>query len=112
MSKPLTINLPDGRKVQLTQVCSIAIPGLPTVLTGHIVLALTLALLVGIHLLGKAGCQIIFDNDKCDVEFDGNVILRGYKDPCTSLSRVLTCRFFFLSTYVEMYRTSTIPFLS
>ncbi len=30
-SKLLTINLPDGRKVQLTHVCDIAIPGLPTI---------------------------------------------------------------------------------
>ena len=34
-SKPLVINLPDGRKVKSTHVCDIAIPGLPTMLTGH-----------------------------------------------------------------------------
>jgi hypothetical protein len=84
-SKPLTINLPDGRKVQSTQVCNIAIPGLPNILMGHIVLALALALLMGIRLLCKAGCRVIFDSDKCDVEFDGNIVLRGYKDPSTDL---------------------------
>ncbi len=81
----MTINLLDGCKVQSTHIYNIAIPGLPTVLTGHIVLALELALLVGIHPLCKAGCLVIFDNNKCDVKFDGNIILREYKDPSTDL---------------------------
>jgi hypothetical protein len=84
-SKQLTINLPDGRKVQWTHVCNIAIPGLPTDLTGHIVPDLALASLVGIRPLCKEGCRVIFDNDKCDVEFEGTIILRGYKDPSTDL---------------------------
>ncbi len=33
----LTINLPDGRVVKSTHVCDMVIPGLPTVLEGHIV---------------------------------------------------------------------------
>jgi hypothetical protein len=57
--KPLTINLPDSRKVWSTHVWDIAIPGLPTVLTGHIVPDLALALLVGIRPLCKAGCWVI-----------------------------------------------------
>ncbi len=84
-SKLLTINLPDGCKVQLTHVCDIAIPGLSTVLMGHIVPDLALALLVGICPHCKAGCWVIFDNDKWDVEFDGTIILRGYKDLSTDL---------------------------
>jgi hypothetical protein len=50
-------------------------PGLPMVVTGYIVPDLALALLVGICPLCKAGCRVIFDNDKCDVEYDGKVIL-------------------------------------
>ncbi len=84
-SKPLRINLPDGHKVQSTHVCNIAIPGLPTVLTEHIIPALAIALLVVIHSLCKVGCCVIFDNDKCEVEFDFKCILRGYKDPSTDL---------------------------
>jgi hypothetical protein len=84
-SKPLTINLPDGHKVQSTHVCNITIPSLPTVLMGHILPDLALALLVGIRPLCKACCWVIFDNNKCDVKFDGNIILRGYKDPSTDL---------------------------
>jgi monoamine oxidase len=34
---PITINLPDGKKVMSTHTCNIMIPGLPTVLMGHIV---------------------------------------------------------------------------
>ncbi len=33
---PLTINLPDGKVVESTHVCDMVIPGLPTVLVGHI----------------------------------------------------------------------------
>jgi hypothetical protein len=83
--KPLTINLPYGRKVRSTHICNITIPGLPMVLTGHIVPDLALPLLVGIHPLCKAGCRVIFDNGICDVEYDGKVILQGYKDPSTDL---------------------------
>jgi hypothetical protein len=42
-SKPLSINMPDGRKMKLTHICDITIPGLPYVLTGHIVPHLTVA---------------------------------------------------------------------
>jgi hypothetical protein len=87
--KPLTINLPDCKKVRSTHACDIAIPGLPIILTEHIVLDLALASLIGICPLCKVGCRIIFDNHKCEVEYKGNVILRGYKDPSTSLWMLL-----------------------
>ena len=35
-TKPLTINLPDGTTIKSTHCCDITIPGLPTVLMGHI----------------------------------------------------------------------------
>ena len=84
-SKPLTINFPDGRKVKSTHVCEIHIPGLPTVLKGHIVPNLAVASLMGIRPLCNAGCEVIFDKDKCDVIYNGNVILRGFKDAATDL---------------------------
>jgi hypothetical protein len=61
---PLTINLPDSKRVQSTHVCGIQIPGLPTVLTGHIVPSLSIASLIGIRPLCKAGCKVIFNNKK------------------------------------------------
>jgi hypothetical protein len=84
-TKPLTVNLPDGRKIKLTHVCNINIPGLPIILTGHIIPDLKIASLIGIRLLCKVGCKVIFDNEKCDVVYEGNIILQGYKDPTMDL---------------------------
>mgnify|MGYP006204437665 FL=1 len=36
-------------------------------------------------MLCKAGCKVVFDDDKCDVFYQGKLILRGYKDPSTDL---------------------------
>jgi hypothetical protein len=83
--KPLTINLPDGKQIMSMHICDIIIPGLPTVSMGHIVPLLKVASLIGICPLCKVGCMVIFDNKKCDVIFNGDVILRGYKDPATNL---------------------------
>ena len=82
---PLTINLPDGRKVKSSHVCDIAIPGLLKVLTGHVVPHLAIASLMGIRPLCNAGCTVTFDRDKCDVIYEGNVILRGFKNASTGL---------------------------
>jgi hypothetical protein len=84
-TKPLTINLPDGKQIQSTHVCDIQIPGLPAVLMGHIVPSLSIASLIGIRPLSKAGCKVIFDNKKCDVMFNGVVILRNFENPSTNL---------------------------
>ena len=59
---PLTINLPDGKKIYSTHMCDSNIPDLPTVLMGHIVPSLTIASLIGIRPLCKAGCTVTFDN--------------------------------------------------
>ncbi len=68
-----------------THICDINIPELPKVLMGHIVLSLAITSLMGICHLCKAGCIVIFDNNECDVMFNGKVILRGYKDLITNL---------------------------
>ncbi len=84
-TKPLTANLPDGRKVKSMHACNIDILGLPVTLTGHIISDLKTASLIGIHPLCKVGCKVIFDNEKCDIMYEGRVILRGYKDPSMDL---------------------------
>ena len=84
-NNPITISLPDGSKVTSTHICDITIPGLPTVLTGHIVPGITMASLIGIRILCKAGCKVVFDDEKCEVIYKNNIILRGYKDPTTDL---------------------------
>ena len=63
-TKPLKINLPDGTTIWLTHVCDIKIPGLPQILTGHIVPSLKITSLIGIGPLCKAGCKVVFDNKK------------------------------------------------
>ncbi len=82
---PITISLPDGSKVTSTHICDINIQGLPTVLTGHIVPGITMASLIGIRILCKAGCNVVFDDEKCEVFYRNNLILTGYKDPTTYL---------------------------
>jgi hypothetical protein len=59
-TNPLNINLPDGTIVQSTNICDLEIPGLPNVLEGHIVPKLTVASLMGIRILCKLGCTVLF----------------------------------------------------
>jgi hypothetical protein len=46
---------------------------------------MTTASLLGIQILCKAGCKVVFDNKNCQVIFKDNVILTGYKDPVSNL---------------------------
>jgi hypothetical protein len=84
-TKPLTINLPDGRQFKSMQICNINIPGLPTTLTGHIVPNLAIASLFGKRVLCKAGCTVTFNDNKCGIYFKDKLILQGHKDPSTDL---------------------------
>ncbi len=85
MTNPLNINLPDGTIVKSTHICNLEIPGLPHVLVGHIIPELTVASLVGIQILCKLGCTVLFTDTACYVRYHGKVILTGYKDPSTDL---------------------------
>jgi hypothetical protein len=51
--------------------CDIIIPGLPTILVGHIVPELSIASLFGIRILTAAGCTVTFDIEKCVVKYNG-----------------------------------------
>ena len=84
-TKPLTINLPYGTKIKSTHCCDITIPGLPTILTGNIVLGLSIASLIGVRVLCEAGCTVTFCKDRCDVIYNVKTILKGCKDPSTEL---------------------------
>jgi hypothetical protein len=44
-----------------------------------------MASLIGIRIICKAGCEVTFDDKKCEVVFKNTIILRGYKDPTTDL---------------------------
>jgi hypothetical protein len=71
---PITITLLNGSKVVLTRICDITIPGLPTILTGHIVPGITMASLIGIRILCKAGCKATFNDKKCEVVYKSTII--------------------------------------
>jgi hypothetical protein len=71
--------------VQSTHVCNVKLPSLPTVLEGHIIPDLAVALLVGRHILCKAGCLVLFTNTACYLMYNGKVILAGTNDPSTDL---------------------------
>jgi hypothetical protein len=77
--------LSDGSKVKSTHTCDITIPGLPTVLVGHMVPKLSIASLIGIGVLCNAGCKVVFTKTSCNVIYDGKIILCGNKDPSTDL---------------------------
>ena len=55
---PVTISLPDGKKVTSTH-CNINIPGLPFTLVGHIVPKMMMASLLGICVLCKVDAKKI-----------------------------------------------------
>jgi hypothetical protein len=82
---PLNINLPDGKVVKLLHVCNLKVSGLPCVLKGHIVPDLIVASLIGIRILCKVGCIVVFTDAACYVMYNGEVILTGHKDPSTNL---------------------------
>ncbi len=82
---PLKATLADGWHVMSTCMCAVNIPGLPIMLTGHIIPDLSIALLFGIRVLTDVGCTVVFDKDKCVIYFKRLGILQGYKDPSTNL---------------------------
>ena len=84
-TKPLTINLPDGTKIKSTHCCDVTIPGLPKILTGHIVPSLSIASLIGVRVLCDAGCTVTFRKKHCDIIYNGMTILKRLKDPNTDL---------------------------
>ena len=84
-TQPLTINLPYRTIVKSTLICDVMVLGLANVLDGHIVPGLTVASLVAILILCKAGCIVVFTDTACYVMYNQKVILTGAKDPSTDL---------------------------
>ena len=84
-TNPISVTLPDGCTIMSMHICNLKILGLPTVLTGHILPDMTTASLFGIRILCKAGCTVVFKNDKCQVIFNKKGILTDYKNPTSNL---------------------------
>jgi hypothetical protein len=101
-TNPLTVDLPDGCKVQLTHTCNVVAPRLLRPLVGHIVPNLAIASLFSIHPLCNAGCIVAFDKDKCDIWYDDKIIL-------TELWNMSTDLWALLIVAKETFATPTIP---
>ncbi len=84
-TKPIHISLPDGKKIVSTHICDVDIPGQPHKLIGQIVPEIKMTSLLGIRILCKAGCEVIFYDEKCQVNFKGKMILTRYKDLASNL---------------------------
>ena len=70
----LKINLPDGMMVKSTHVCDLEIPGLRCMLEGHIIPDLTIASLIGIQILCKMGCIVVFMDTACYEKYNVKII--------------------------------------
>ncbi len=82
---PISVTLTDGRKIVSSHICDVCIPGLPAILTGHIMPDMTTASLFGIRILCKAGCKVVFDNEKCHVFYDNKLfylVLKTWSATC------------------------------
>jgi hypothetical protein len=86
---PIQINLPDRRRVISSHICDITIPGLPITLTGHIILDMTMASLLGIRVFCKAGCIVVFNDKTWRLYYKGKLILMGYNEPTSDLWMLL-----------------------
>jgi hypothetical protein len=85
----LTVNLPNGHKVQSTHTCDVVVPGFSHPLVRHIVPNLAIALLFGICLLCNAGCIVVFDKYKCNTWYEGKIILTEPQNKSTELWTLL-----------------------
>jgi hypothetical protein len=81
----LTVNLPDGHQVQSTHTCNVVVPGLLSLLVGHIIPNLAIASLFGIRPLSNTGCIVVFHIDRVEVWYNGKLILIGPQNLMTDL---------------------------
>jgi hypothetical protein len=72
---PVTVTLPEGQKIASMHICDVTIPGLPTIPLGHIMPDMATASLFRIIVLCKAGCTVVFDDNKCQVIYYGKIFL-------------------------------------
>jgi hypothetical protein len=68
-----------------TNMCDIHINGLPIVLTGNIILDLSIVSLFGIQVLTDVRCEVTFTKHEYLIKYNGATILRSKKDATTDL---------------------------
>ena len=77
---PVTINLSDGTIIYSTHTSNLDIPWLPYEMTAaHIVPGLPHSSFILTKKFCKAGCRVVFDNMKCRVYYNGEMVLSGSK---------------------------------
>ncbi len=70
---PLKVTLANGWQVVSTHMCDIHIEGLQFVLTGQIILDLSITSLFGVQVLTEVGCNVTFDKHKCTVQYNRKI---------------------------------------
>ena len=86
---PLSILLPNGKRIKSTHTCNLDIPWLPAHMTeAHIVPGLSHLSLISTRKFCDAGCRVVFDQSECRVYKDGILVLVGDRDPDTNLWRL------------------------
>ena len=66
--------------------CNLDIPWLPDALTeAHIVPGLSHSSLISTIKFADAGCKVLFDMNKCRVNYKGALVLTGKRDEATGL---------------------------
>ena len=77
---PISVTLPDGRKVQYTSKYTLDLPDLPiTARNGHIIPGLASNSLISVVVLCNTGCKATFNKHGVTVKCIVKTVLRGTK---------------------------------
>ena len=78
---PISITIPNGKRMTSTRTCNLDIPWLPNHVTeAYIVPGLAHASLISTRKYCDAGCKVIFDANECKIYYKGKLVLAGSKD--------------------------------
>jgi len=73
---PMKVTIPDGKSIQSTHTCKLAIPQLPDAARiGHIIPGLASHSLLSVFKLCNAGCEVTFTKIECIVRYRGSIVL-------------------------------------
>ena len=79
-SNPLSVQIPNGQKVNSTHTCELNVPALPKqARLGHILPGLAAHSLLSVVKLCNAGCDVKLTKIDCTVKYNGRLVLQGYK---------------------------------
>ena len=83
---PISINQPDGGKLESTHECEIDNPKLPQAArAAHILQGLAHTSLISIKILIDAGCKVTYDTEHVKVFYRENVVWKGTRESLTGL---------------------------